>query len=304
MRTEKYYLGIDGGGTKTDFMLCTADGRVVNRCILAGCNPVDIGMERTKEILTEGISAVCGNIPYGEVIVYAGIAGGISGDNQEKLRAFLLPFGFARAQNSSDAMNAAAAGLNGRDGVAVVIGTGSVAFTKHGREYLRTGGFGYLLDKGGDGYSIGRDALHYALYAEQRGEKETLLLRLLQEKAGGEILPRLGGIYAGGKAYIASYCPAVFEAFRGGDETAERIIDQNMALASELILEAAKKPDSKACVTVRLIGGVAKQPETVPWIKKHADQDRSVALDIAFADIEPVRGAVLLAMEEDENAED
>lgn len=295
---EKYYLGIDGGGTKTDFLLCGADGTDIRRCVLAGCNPVDIGMERAKAILTEGISNVCGTVPYGEISLYAGIAGGISGDNQEKLRSFFETFGFLRVRNNSDAMNAVAAGLKGEDGVAVIMGTGNVAFTKRGSEYLRTGGFGYLIDKGGDGYSIGRDALHYALYAEQRGEQETILLLLLQEKAGGNLLPKIAEIYTGGKAYIASFAPAVFEAFRGGDTIAKHIIGTHVSYICDLIAEAAQKLNNKEEIRVRLIGGIAKQPEIVPWIKTYAHRFAPMQLDIAYTDVEPVRGAVQLAMEE------
>ena len=238
-------------------------------------------------------------MPYGEISLYAGIAGGISGDNQELLRAFFDTFGFLRVRNNSDAMNAVAAGLKGEDGVAVIMGTGNVAFTKRGSEYIRTGGFGYLIDKGGDGYSIGRDALHYALYAEQRGEQETLLLRLLQEKAGGELLPKISEIYTGGKAYIASFAPAVFEAFRGGDNMAKAIIDTHVSCICDLIVEAAQKLNTKdEGIRIRLIGGIAKQPEIILWIKTYAHRFKPLQPDIAFADVVPVRGAVQLAMEE------
>lgn len=295
---ERYFLGIDGGGTKTAFLLCDESGAELGRCTLMGCNPVDIGMERTKEILGDGIQRVCAGIPYGAVCVYAGIAGGITGDNREKLAEFLRGFGFAHAENNSDAMNAVAAGLMGQDGVAAIMGTGNVAFTKRGGEYLRTGGFGYLIDKGGDGYSIGRDALRYALYAEQRGENEALLLRLLREKAGGEILPQLGDIYAGGKAYVASFCPAVFEALRGGDETALQIVESNVHAAAEVIREAADKLEINETVPVVLIGGVARQPEVIPMLRKTLGGRFAIRL----SDTEPVLGAVRLAMEGVKNA--
>ncbi len=297
-KTARFFLGIDGGGTKTAFMLCNEQGEVINRQILPGCNPIDIGIEQAETVLRRGITAVCEGTDLSLVSVFAGIAGGISGDNREKLRAFLDTFGFAVAQNDSDAMNAVAAGLGDCDGVAVIMGTGCVAFTKSGRNYIRTGGFGYLIDEGGDGYSIGRDALRYALYVEQRNASESFLLKALREKAGGNITEHLGDIYAGGKAYIASFCPSVFDAMREGDENAFSIVQSNVCSLSELIKEAAGKLPKSGTVNVVLLGTVAGQPEIVPMLEetlgKHDDKTHYV---LSVSNTEPVVGAVKLAME-------
>ena len=39
----KYYLGIDGGGTKTEFAVSTVDGHVLRDFKRDGSNPNDIG---------------------------------------------------------------------------------------------------------------------------------------------------------------------------------------------------------------------------------------------------------------------
>lgn len=294
-----YYLGIDGGGTKTAFMLCDTKGAVVNQCILPGCNPIDIGMEQAKTVLKSGIERVCEGVDYAQISLYAGVAGGITGNNQQELHAFFETFGFAAVRNNSDAMNAVAAGLGEKNGVAVIMGTGCVAFTKINNKYIRTGGFGYLIDAGGDGYSIGRDALRYALYAEQREEGETVLLKLLQKKANGRITEQLSDIYAGGKAYIASFCPVVFEAMREGDITALSIVKNNVYCLSQIITEAAEKMQKKGQVPVALIGSVASQPEIILMLEKiFAEKNSSVSYKFSVSDCEPIVGAVRLAMEE------
>ncbi len=294
----EYYLGIDGGGTKTAFMLCNSNGITIKHSLFPGCNPIDIGMEQAQEILKKGIEEVCEGIDYSKVSVYAGIAGGITGDNREKLQAFFGTFGFAASNNNSDAMNAVAAGLGEKDGVAVIMGTGCVAFTKISQNYIRTGGFGYLIDAGGDGYSIGRDALRYALYTEQRNEPETTLLKLLQEKANGRIIDKLSDIYAGGKVYVASFCPVVFEAMRKGDTDAFLIVKDNVRCVSKLISEAASKMQKEGPTPVVMIGSVAGQPEILPMLKAVLNEEKSgVYYDLSVSDVEPVIGAVRLAME-------
>ena len=297
-KTARFFLGIDGGGTKTAFMLCDAEGEVIRKETFPGCNPIDIGIEQAETILRRGITAVCEGIDLSSVSVFAGIAGGTSGDNREKLRLFLDTFGFACTQNDSDAMNAVAAGLGDNDGVAVIMGTGCVAFTKSGKSYIRTGGFGYLIDEGGDGYSIGRDALRYALYAEQRKEPGSFLMKALREKAGGSIMEHLGDIYVGGKAYIASFCPSVFEAMRAGDGEAFTIIQNNIRSLSKLIAEAADKLPVGDKVTVVLLGTVAGQPEIMPMLETALGNcGDKMRYTLSVSDTEPVIGAVKLAME-------
>ena len=48
-------LGIDGGATKTEFVLFYEDGHVLNRITLEGCNPNVCGIEKSCAILKSGI---------------------------------------------------------------------------------------------------------------------------------------------------------------------------------------------------------------------------------------------------------
>ena len=57
-----YYLGIDGGGTKTEFLLQDKDGNTVRQIILGASNPNDVGMEKCQKILELGITEVCDRI--------------------------------------------------------------------------------------------------------------------------------------------------------------------------------------------------------------------------------------------------
>ena len=68
------YLGIDGGGTKTDFALCDADGKILRRVTREGCNPSVCGMDRAREILLGGIDAL-GVADFDLRGAFAGIAG-------------------------------------------------------------------------------------------------------------------------------------------------------------------------------------------------------------------------------------
>ena len=82
-----FFLGIDGGATKTDFALADGEGRIISRTLLGSSNPVDIGIEAAMEVLEAGIRHVCRGISLRRISMFAGISGGTSGDNRERLHS-------------------------------------------------------------------------------------------------------------------------------------------------------------------------------------------------------------------------
>lgn len=256
--TGPLYLGIDGGGTKTDFVLADADGNILRELRLGTSNPNDVGLDATKELLRQGITAVCEDYPRSSISAFAGLAGGTTSEVAQKLCEFLARFGFARVNNGSDAQNAISAGLGTADGVAVIMGTGSVAFAQSGKNLYRLGGYGYLLGDGGSGFSLGRAVIAAALRQEDGTGPSTALYPLVLAQCGGKtVLEKLGDFYAGGKALIASYAPLLFKALAEGDATAQAILRSEMAEIAQMI-GGADKHLSADPVRVVLCGGLAE----------------------------------------------
>ena len=251
-----YFLGIDGGATKTEFVLTDANGNVLCRHFEGSCNPVDIGMEAAQKVLDTGIRTVCKGVPMRKISMFAGISGGISGSNKEILHDFFARFPFARFDNGSDAQLIVAAGLGDDDGIAVIMGTGSVAFVQKDGEMHRIGGMGYLFDNGGNGYSIGRDAIRAALCAEDGSGEQTMLHKLVTEKLGNtSAIASLGELYALGKRGVASYAPLVFRAADEGDGVARNILRRNMKEIAVLLATGRKKLGG-AQVKAVFVGGL------------------------------------------------
>ena len=71
---EECCLGIDGGGTKTEFVLTDSNGTVIKRILKSGCNPNDIGIDKTTEIIRDGINSVLADHPFLKN-VFMGISG-------------------------------------------------------------------------------------------------------------------------------------------------------------------------------------------------------------------------------------
>ena len=263
-----YYLGVDGGGTKTDFALEDSEGRVIRRVTLEGSNPNDIGMRATADILARGIAEVCRDIPLSQVYAFFGIAGGTAGDNRDTLGGILAKHGFAAYDNGNDAMNAVSLALGDGDGSVMIMGTGSVVFSQLDRVLHRRGGYGYLFERGASGFSIGRDAIMHALALEERGESDRLC-ELVGESLGAErVCETVAELYVRGKRAVAAVAPAVFTAFYEGDAAACEIIERNMAAAARLIESAPRREGAKWRVVI--VGGLAKDERVIlPIIYKN-----------------------------------
>ncbi len=291
-----YYLGIDGGGTKTAFGLADDRGTVLRQIILGPSNPMDVGLPEALACVEKGIQEILGEIPPRDVCMFAGIAGGISGENRQNIRGFLSKFGFASVDNGSDAQNTVAAGLGKKDGIVVIMGTGSVTFVQRGGELIRLGGYGYLFEAGGSGYTVGRDAIVSALLDEEgSGESTCLRPMLLEQLKVSSLLSALSKLYEGGKSKIASYAPLVFEAYDKGDAVAGKILHSNAAvIAHSLQTARAKLPAEERPVRVVLSGGLlARQDLWIPMIREALAEAN--AYDIAVLERSPVMGALVLA---------
>ena len=57
-----YYLGVDGGATKTAFALADEDGNIISELVLGPSNPFDLGFEAASEIIAKGINEITANI--------------------------------------------------------------------------------------------------------------------------------------------------------------------------------------------------------------------------------------------------
>ena len=236
---EDIYIGIDGGGTKTEFVAISGTGAVLKRIVKSGCNPNDVGYERTEELICEGINEIITAHPSVKSI-FCGIAGMATGNYADKLHASLKrSFPRSAIGVNTDAFNIFAL-CDGAE-MALISGTGSVAFVRSGDTYKRLGGWGYLFDRAGSAYDIGRDAVCHALKEEElRSARSPLGQMILKRMGTATAWEHINTLYCEGKPYIASFATVVFDTYRQGDKAAVEIIDSNARALAELLNTGAE----------------------------------------------------------------
>ena len=295
MADIRYYLGIDGGGTKTAFALADKTGTVLKQITLGATNPNDVGFESTFAVLCEGIDTLCEGIERQEISVFAGIAGCSSAENLPRIRDFLVGLGFGKTANHNDAYNAVSAALDREDGVTVIMGTGSIAYAKSSSYLRRIGGYGYLFGDAGSGFAIGRDVILAALQYEDGSGEQTLLHSLVREKCGSKtVLESIDLFYKEGKKEIARYAPLAFKAYIAGDAVAKKIVADNLSAIARLVRSGADTV-KKENVKVALCGGLCAAKEVILPLLSSLLADDKRRYEIEICQKTPVWGALRLA---------
>ncbi len=293
--TVQYYLGIDGGGTKTAFALVDACGNQIAALTLGASNPNDIGLDATCALLGDGIDRVSRGIDRAKVSLFAGIAGAATGDNAAKITEFLRTLGFAKAECQSDLSLSLAICLGDCDGIAVIMGTGSVAMGRCGNTLFRAGGYGYLFGDTGSGFALGQGAILSALQAEDGSGTPTLLHGMVAELCGKDrVLDALSDFYRGGKAEIARYAPLIFKAHAQGDAVATEILMRNVCAIAANIRALADRM-GKDQLRVGLCGGLAAQLDVILPLLQDALARDVRTYSLSAIKEQPIKGALYLA---------
>ncbi len=238
---DRLMIAVDGGGTKTEFILFTEQGEIKHRLLLGGCNPNVYGMEKCCEVLKTGIDSLM--LSRENIIgIYCGLSGYLSGDNAQRIDAFFKNnYPDINIECNSDIFNVMASATKAKRGIVAICGTGFNVCAIEGKELHRIGGWGYLFDAKGSGFDIGRDAIR-AVLAENDGiGPETLITKLVEARLGTKVWNSLHLLYSEDKSFIASFAEEVFAAYKDGDAVAKDIIVSNAEVCVERINFTAEK---------------------------------------------------------------
>ncbi len=298
-------LGIDGGGTNTVAFLAEAgSGLILGRGSGGPSNIQAIGVDAALRSLDDAIDRAFRAAGAPRITVEAVCLGLAGIDRQEGLdiiHTWAARVKLARTVRvANDATLLLAAGTPDGWGLAVIAGTGSIAFVKTpAGELGRCGGWGHLLGDEGSAYRIAVRGLRVACRAFDAVDPPTMLVRRFVEVMGLKETPDLiPAIYRGewDRAAIAGLAPLVLEAAERGDEVAERIVREE---ANELARTAAGAVKAHGLpfgnLPVALAGGVFTHNAGYRRLFLTGLTDCGIVPASVEVVTEPALGAVVLA---------
>jgi N-acetylglucosamine kinase-like BadF-type ATPase len=295
-----FYLGIDGGGTKTrcvvgdeTVVLATGTG--------SGSNVVRLGEGAARAGLEEAIGHACsraGVDPQQIQSVCLGAAGSSHGAVNAALKKMLremLPL--AEATIVGDMEIAHEAALSRRPGVITIAGTGSIAYGRNeAGETARAGGWGFQISDEGSGHWVGRQAVIEIMKAFDCGRSTVLLDRVLHEWKGADRDELVRMANATPSPNFASLFPLVQQAAEEHDAVASNILSAAGRELGQLALTVMRRlwPED-ATVRVGVGGGVFANSRQVRRAFYESTRAGWSSASICFKVADPVLGALQMA---------
>jgi len=265
------YLGIDGGGSKTAFLLVDDYYNEICHLQSGPSNYLSVGGEAAKEAITQGVS----RLTERPNIVCGGFAGAGRPDSvtfYRELLQSLIPE--AQVIIESDAFIASIGAIGIDPGVLLIAGTGSIVIGRDKeRSMFRVGGWGPYFGDEGSGFWIGREAVRAALRSIDMQSSAEFTERVAAG-LGLKSIAEVVGAWASGKIgvpEIAGLFPEIVSMYPA--EPAKQILAEAAAHLRSLVDIASKRAGVEDCRKA-LSGSVATHPAIRPLIGLKFEEPR------------------------------
>lgn len=259
-----YYLGIDGGGTKTTCIVGD-DSSELARADGTASNVIRVGDAAARDALRNAIRDVCAKAavdPAQITRTVAGMAGAGGPQACQFIEGVLREVVGGQIRVSTDAEIALYAAFGPGPGVIVIAGTGSIALARDDKgNTVRAGGWGWAISDEGSGPWIGRAAVAAILHARDTGAHTDLEQRVLRAWNIPDIEQLVRRANAVPPPDFGALLTEVVEAANAGDPFASTVIARAgrvlallVKMASDRAFPAETTPNE--AIQVAMSGGV------------------------------------------------
>ncbi|HCO22265.1 MAG: N-acetylglucosamine kinase [Gimesia sp.] len=269
LHSKQLVLGIDGGGSATRAALAVVaesfEFHIVGRGMAGASNFNSCGWEAATEQVQRAIQSAfesAGTEAHQVAAICLGMSGaGRTVEQQAWLRWAEESHIAEQARVVTDAETVLAAGTPEGAGVALIAGTGSLAFGKNAAgENARAGGWGYLLGDEGSGYQIALAAMQGMARAVDGRGPETRLQAAFQDALDlNDPRELIGYLYHTDRerSDIAGLSRLVFTAAEQGDVVACEVLRQAIQDLTELVSAVVTRLHfSRGDYALALTGGI------------------------------------------------
>jgi N-acetylglucosamine kinase-like BadF-type ATPase len=308
------YLGIDGGGSKTAFLLIDEQGNIRGQSFKGTIDYFRVGQEKIRDILREGISECClqakvsmsgitfslfGWPGYGdevieEIPIIEGIIQEVIGSNRFKC--------------VNDVEVGWAGSLACKPGIHLVAGTGAIGYAVDpSGQVARTSGWGHFCGDEGSAYWLGKKVLSLFTKQSDGREEKTPLYQIVKQHFQLEtdyaLLSILTNSLEAQREPIANLAMLLYEAANRGDQKAIEIYKEGayeLSLIIHTLLRMLNFKSEEACVSYS--GGVFNAGSYILDPLQALIANKQVRLLKPM--LQPVVGAALYALHIDQPARD
>ncbi|HBG16085.1 MAG TPA: ATPase [Firmicutes bacterium] len=300
-----YFLGIDGGGTKTISYLANEKGEILGRGE-AGASAYHVtGIKKAVQEIRRTIDQAMPSGPKQITPIETacfGLAGIDSQQDYDTIYQVLTEQQISQQLVlENDAVIALVGGNAKPYGVVLIAGTGAISLgiNKQGQR-KRAGGWGHIIGDEGSGYDIAISGLTAALKAYDGRGEDTILLPMFKKKLAlnsmEDIMEKV--YFSLSREEIASMAYIIFQAAQKRDRVAEKIIikaGNELAQNIKAVINGLQLAGEE--IEIPLVGGVFKNESSllIDVIKKKVLRSAPKA-KILKPRFEPAIGAVIMAL--------
>jgi glucosamine kinase len=294
-----YYLGIDGGGTKTR---CTLgdETKTLATAVTGGSNVIRLGEATARESLHASVLEACAIAKLRPDQIHRiciGAAGAARPEIAGKIQNILAEVTPAAIEVVGDMVIALEAAFGSGPGVIVVAGTGSIVYGRDasGRT-ARAGGWGFAISDEGSGHWIGKQAVSALLRARDSGQETALTSLILQAWNLHDLAEMVEAANATPPPDFPRLFPVVMKAAAERDSMARSLLaDAGSQLAGLTAKVVTRLMPNSPHAPVAMTGSVFRQSAEVRQVFYNCLQARFPGIVVRNELVEPVDGALALA---------
>ena len=228
---EEYFLGVDGGATKTSAIVIDSNGKIVAKYVGNASNfravGEDIAIKNLQNVVYKSAKDFKGNIKH----ACFGLADADTKKDLEQINNLIKKSRIKKILNcpiviANDIEIVLSAIAYEERGIAVIGGTGCNFYGVNGTKTARASGLGDILTDEGSAYDIGLKVLRAAVRSYDGRNNKTLLEKTVFMKANVKDARSLKDVIYRrlNKTEIAKYAPLAGEAADKGDQAAKQIL--------------------------------------------------------------------------------
>jgi N-acetylglucosamine kinase-like BadF-type ATPase len=293
-----FFLGIDGGGTKTRCLLGN-DSSLLGAGTGSGCNVLRVGEACARDSLAAAIHEACvnGGVSPKEISrTCAGISGAADDGIASLVQRLLIEIVGGAIEVLGDMEVAMEAAFGGGPGIIVIAGTGSIAYGRNARgEKARAGGWGRVVSDEGAGHWIAVRALAAGLRARDEGKNSELLQALMSAldiRAAEDLVVKLN------EDPVRDYAPlfpVVLASAEAGDASAIKALKDAGAELAKLAQVLVKRLFGAEEVAIATHGGIFASSAVVKQSFEQHLHELSLLAKCIPGEFDPAMGALARA---------